>query len=114
MDLNTNFRGKLWNANLPKTYGLISVYEAVVNSIHSIEKNSSLKNNMETIALEIMRSSQQSLEHIQKQRQSIIGFKIIDDANFKSFTTLDSGRKIDKGCRGIGRLLWFLYCYNYR
>ena len=42
----------------------------------------------------------------------IIGFKIIDngigfnDANLKSFETLDSDHKAVKGCRGVGRLLW--------
>ncbi|WP_163370861.1 hypothetical protein [Endozoicomonas acroporae] len=32
-----------------------------------------------------------------------VGF---NDANIASFETLDSDHKIDKGCRGIGRLLW--------
>ncbi|EXF67248.1 hypothetical protein D030_4905 [Vibrio parahaemolyticus AQ3810] len=29
-----------------------------------------------------------------------------DETNFKSFETLDSDHKIDKGCRGVGRLMW--------
>ena len=113
MNLNTNLRGRLRNTNLPKIHGLMPVYEAVVNSIHSIEeKNNELKTGQEAITLEIIRSSQKSLEQVQNQLQPIIGFKIIDDgcgfddANFKSFTTLDSDHKIDKGCRGVGRLLW--------
>ena len=113
MDLNTNLRGRLRNTNLPKVHGLMPVYEAVVNSIHSIEeKKNNLKTYHEAITLEIIRSSQQTLEQVQNQLQPIIGFKIIDDGcgfddvNFKSFTTLDSDHKIEKGCRGVGRLLW--------
>ncbi|MGK2889199.1 MAG: hypothetical protein ACSLEN_09015 [Candidatus Malihini olakiniferum] len=42
----------------------------------------------------------------------IVGFTItdngcgFDEANFKSFKTLDSDHKIDKGCRSVGRLMW--------
>ena len=45
-------------------------------------------------------------------QDEIVGFKIIDngvgfnDVNLESFETLDSEHKIDKGCRGVGRLLW--------
>jgi len=89
------------------------VYEAVVNSIHSIEeKNYDPNSDQGTITLEIVRSSQKTLEQVQNQLPQIIGFKITDDGcgfdetNFRSFTTLDSDHKIDKGCRGVGRLLW--------
>jgi len=61
-----------------------------------------------------MRSSQASLDlkKGEQQIEKIVGFKITDtgvgfnDQNMKSFETLDTDHKVDKGCRGVGRLLW--------
>ena len=45
-------------------------------------------------------------------REDIIGFVVVDngvgfnEANMRSFATLDSDHKALKGCRGVGRLLW--------
>lgn len=38
MSLQTNLKGRLRNTSLPKSHGLMPVFEAVVNSIHSIEE----------------------------------------------------------------------------
>ena len=35
MSLQTNLKGRLRNTSLPKSHGLMPVFEAVVNSIHS-------------------------------------------------------------------------------
>ena len=35
--MDTNLRGRLRNTSLPKSNGLFPLFEAVVNSIHSIE-----------------------------------------------------------------------------
>lgn len=107
--LQTNLKGRLRNTSLPKSHGLLPVFEAIVNSIHSIEE----KGNLETgkIILEINRSSQSTLD-IEEGVEAITGFTIIDngcgfnDTNLNSFQTLDSDHKIDKGCRGVGRLMW--------
>jgi hypothetical protein len=86
------------------------VFEAVVNSIHSIEETKNPLNGK--IVLRINRTTQGSLDLDAKSQSPIIGFTIIDngcgfdEANFKSFETLDSDHKIDKGCRGVGRLMW--------
>ncbi|PLM76488.1 ATP-binding protein, partial [Klebsiella pneumoniae] len=64
------------------------------------------------IVLRINRASQGSLDLDTKSQPPIVGFTItdngcgFDEANFKSFKTLDSDHKIDKGCRGVGRLMW--------
>jgi len=94
------------------------LFEAVVNSIHSIEEAEFSSGNG-SITVEIIRDTQQALafENSSKKRgpdayRDIMGFKVTDngvgftDPNMKSFLTLDSEHKADKGGRGVGRLLW--------
>lgn len=110
MSLQTNLKGRLRNTSLPKSHGLMPVFEAVVNSIHSIEEKGN--NESGKIVLRINRDTQSSLDLDTKSLPPIIGFTItdngcgFDEANLKSFKTLDSDHKIDKGCRGVGRLMW--------
>lgn len=110
MSLQTNLKGRLRNTSLPKSHGLMPVFEAVVNSIHSIEETNNTTDGK--VILRINRTTQGSLDLDAKSQFPIIGFTIIDngcgfdEANFKSFETLDSDHKIDKGCRGVGRLMW--------
>ncbi|EPP7628371.1 ATP-binding protein [Providencia rettgeri] len=110
MSLQTNLKGRLRNTSLPKNHGLMPVFEAVVNSIHSIEEMNNLTDGK--ITLRINRATQDSLDLDIKSQPPIIGFTIIDNGcgfneiNVKSFKTLDSDHKIDKGCRGVGRLMW--------
>ena len=86
------------------------VFEAVVNSIHSIEEKGI--DDSGRIVLRINRATQNRLDFDFKTRPPIVGFTIVDngcgfdDTNFKSFETLDSDHKIAKGCRGVGRLMW--------
>lgn len=110
MSLQTNLKGRLRNTSLPKSHGLMPVFEAVVNSIHSIEEKGNTSSGK--IILRVNRATQGSLDLDAKSLPPIIGFTIsdngcgFDDANFKSFETLDSDHKISKGCRGVGRLMW--------
>ncbi|MTI12073.1 hypothetical protein [Sansalvadorimonas verongulae] len=111
MSLHTNLTGRLRNTNLPKTHGLMPVFEAVVNSIQSLEEAGRLAKGQ--IVLEIMRNTQQQVPIEKSGAQEVItGFTVTDngvgfnDTNMQSFETLDSDHKVDKGCRGIGRLLW--------
>lgn len=112
MNLHTNLQGRLRNTALPKSHGLLPVFEAVVNSIHSLEEKGNLASNGQ-ITLEFIRSDQSLLDFDKGADPSeIVGFVIKDngigfnDINMLSFETLDSDHKIDKGCRGVGRLLW--------
>ncbi|MFW2378790.1 ATP-binding protein [Aliarcobacter butzleri] len=117
MSLTTNLHGRLRNTHLPISQGLMPLYEAVVNSIHSIEE-SGMNIQDGKIIIEILRKPSQSEMDFETDKKGItaqsdiIGFKVVDngigfnDKNLKSFETLDSEHKIDKGCRGIGRLLW--------
>jgi hypothetical protein len=110
MSLQTNLKGRLRNTLLPKSHGLMPVFEAVVNSIQSIEEKGNL--DIGKIVLNINRSAQTTIEQDSKSLTPIVGFTIsdngcgFDQANFKSFETLDSDHKIKKGCRGVGRLMW--------
>jgi hypothetical protein len=110
MSLQTNLKGRLRNTSLPKSHGLMPVFEAVVNSIHSIEEKGNADNGK--IVLRINRATQGGLDLDAKALPPITGVTItdngcgFDETNFKSFETLDSDHKIDKGCRGVGRLMW--------
>lgn len=113
MSLNTSLKGRLRNTNLPKSHALFPLYEAVVNSIHSIDER--IKNDQEFeiskayIKVKVIRSIQRSLDN---SKSDITGFEVIDNGigfnknNYESFQILDSEYKIEQGCRGVGRLLW--------
>ncbi len=110
VSLVTNLKGRLRNTSLPKSHGMMPVFEAVVNSIHSIEEKGNVADGK--IVLRINRATQGNLDLDAKALSPIIGFTITDngcgfnEVNFKSFETLDSDHKIQKGCRGVGRLIW--------
>ncbi|WP_019220209.1 hypothetical protein [Bartonella florencae] len=112
--MKTNLSGRVRNTSFPENHALLPLFEAVVNSIHSIEE---IGNDFSSsyITISVIRSEQAllPLESTEKlNKTQIIGFKVIDngtgfnDHNFQSFETLDSDYKIEKGCHGIGRLLW--------
>ena len=118
MSMETNLRGRLRNTSLPYSRGLSPLFEAVINSIHSIEERRP-PSGSGVVTVEIVRDSQEPLDltdgrqkHGTEALGSIVGFKILDDgigftdANMSSFLTLDSEYKADKGGRGVGRLLW--------
>lgn len=114
MSLNTSLKGRLRNTNLPLTNVLFPLFEAVVNSIHSIDtilKHGKISSMLDgVITIKILRSTQTT--SFADVKPDIIGFEIIDNGigfntdNFNSFQTLDTEFKIDLGCRGVGRLLW--------
>jgi hypothetical protein len=111
MSLSTNLEGRLRNTNLAKKNGMFPFFEAVVNSIHAIDDLKLLSN--DKIEVTICRELSFDLNDVDVYFSSkIINIYIKDngvgftDENYKSFETLDSDYKIDRGCRGVGRLLW--------
>ncbi|MCY4459401.1 MAG: hypothetical protein OXC26_03215 [Albidovulum sp.] len=115
--MHTALDGRLRNTNLPYSKGLMTVYEAVINSIEAIEERSLAEGKAlsdYSIRLDIDRAAQLDLEPKRGPRPEgdIEGFSITDDGvgfnnkNWESFRTLDSLHKVEKGCRGIGRLMW--------
>lgn len=115
MDLNTSLKGRLRNTYLPKTSALLPLFEAVVNSIHSIDERIKMESQFQLqdsfIRIKFIRSGESTLDGT---KEELSGFEIIDngigftDNNYNSFCTLDTDYKLDKGCRGIGRLLWLI------
>jgi hypothetical protein len=118
MSMQTNLQGRLRNTSLPYTHGLLPLFEAVVNSIHSIEEVE-FSSDSGSITVKIIRDPQQTIDFKDSPKKrgpdvsrDIIGFKVIDNGvgftspNMTSFLTLDSDYKADKGGRGVGRLLW--------
>ena len=113
MSLNTSLKGRLRNTNLPKTSALLPLLEAVVNSIHSIDERIKKEKTFQLvdsyIRVKLIRSGQSTIDGT---KEELIGFEIIDNGigftenNYNSFCTLDTDYKLDRGCRGIGRLLW--------
>jgi hypothetical protein len=118
MSMNTNLQGRMRNTPLPVSHGLHCLFEAVVNSIHSVAEQSTDLAYGE-IDVHIIRIPQASLqlEDGKPKRgaptlEDIVGFKVTDNGvgfnepNMSSFETLDSDYKANQGCRGVGRLLW--------
>jgi hypothetical protein len=88
------------------------LFEAVVNSIHSIE-DAGLSSMEGRIIVHIMRDGQEELRGLDSyDPNAITGFRIQDngigfnETNINSFKTLDSDHKESRGGRGVGRLLW--------
>lgn len=117
MSMNTFLAGRLRNTPLPRTHGLLPLFEAVVNSIQAVSAPG-LPGDTGEIVVEIERAPQQALQLESSGRrgappqEAIVGFRVhdngcgFDDANLRSFETLDSDFKASEGCRGVGRLLW--------
>jgi len=105
-----NVSGRLKKYNIKTEYD--PLFEAVSNSIQAIEdlKGSASKGQ---IVISLNReSTQTSLDFDDDKVQPITDIKIEDDGigfdenNFKSFITIDSSYKADRGGQGIGRLAW--------
>lgn len=114
MSMVTNLNGRLRNTSLPLSHGLSPLFEAVVNSIQAIEE-AGLSTNKGSIQVKIIRTNQQEMNYDSSESKNlseIIGFEVTDNGigfnneNFESFRIFDTEHKANKGCRGVGRLLW--------
>jgi len=118
MKLETNLQGRLRNTRLPQSKGLFPLFEAIINSIHGLEA-AEIPQDEKVIQVIIQREGIPFFDEPSNASRTdsssiepIIDFKVLDtgigfgEDNFNSFKTLDSQYKIDKGGRGIGRLLW--------
>jgi hypothetical protein len=109
MDLD--LPGRIGNTKLPLSNGLFPLFEAISNSIHSIEE---AKHTAGQINIEIIRDNSQGslFEGEQNYNPPIIGIVVSDNGvgftedNYRSFQKSDSTKKKSKGGKGVGRLLW--------
>ena len=107
--MNVNFRGLVALHSLPMSEPLLPLYEAIVNSIQSIEDANLLEDegfidiSIERVAqLTFVEGWETDIENI-IIKDNGIGFT---DENHKSFDTYASDYKLKKGCKGVGRIMW--------
>lgn len=116
--MKSSLTGRVKNTSLPKKRGLLPLFEAVVNSIEAIEDRFSVNGDEKhqgRIEILIRRDDrQQGLDLSQDQRseRQISSFEVTDNGigftneNWSSFQELDFTHKTERGCRGVGRLIW--------
>ena len=106
-----DLKGRLNNTTLPEYKAMWPLFEAVVNSIQSIEESANCQNGR--IEITAIREENNQYDMSGKiEIGNFITFSIMDNGegfcekNYNSFTTADSSLKWKKGCKGIGRFLW--------
>jgi len=112
--LESSLIGRLRNTSLPVSKCLFPIFEAVVNSILSIDERVKSEDTFTKeeayIDVRIQRELQTSVVEGTKPDVSDVAIEDngigFDDNNYKSFMTLDSMYRAAIGCKGIGRLLW--------
>jgi hypothetical protein len=107
--MKTDVKGKINEKRLAYSNALLPLYEAIVNSIQSIEENNTLKDGL--IEINIIRSIQKNLEFSDEDIiPQITDFIILDNGigfttdNYESFNHAHSTYK--SGGKGIGRFTW--------
>lgn len=109
LHLTTDMAGKVRNTNLPASNFLLPIFEAIINSIHSIQ-DAEIKDG--EIRVSVFRESVLPNEEDKRYAAKITGFDILDngigftDENLESFVKSDSRYKIDRGGKGLGRFIW--------
>ena len=109
--MDIDLEGRVRNTKLPLSRGLLPLFEAISNAIHSIEE---AKTQSPEIVVEVIRDTSQGglIDGEPLPNQPIKSFVVKDNGigftkdNFKSFGTSDSSKKQKKGGKGIGRFLW--------
>jgi len=111
--MKSNVIGRVKNLKLPKKNVLYPLFEAIINSVDSIEEADGSERGK--IEIHINRDRQTDIEFSDDSAKSIppiMGFTIVDNGvgfnrkNLDSFCTSDSQLKELKGGKGIGRFTW--------
>ena len=102
------FLGRVNNASLPHRQGILALFEAVINSIDSIQESGTDDGQID---IKIIRQGLFT-DPEEREHDPIIGFEVIDNGkgfteeNFDSFNTSDTTRKLEIGGKGVGRFFW--------
>lgn len=111
--MKVNLIGRVRNTPLPKTQGLLPVFEAIINSIDAIEDTGKDISEEGKITIRVLRKLGLDLKQDEGHtHEPINGFEIEDNGigfnenNFSSFNEADSQHKAQRGGKGIGRFLW--------
>ena len=111
MEFRANVAGQVMQLRLPKAKALWPLFETVVNSIQAIEELPDCDHPEITI-LAIRNPNHQMNTNNEPEPTRFHSFVVTDNGvgfteeNYESFLTVYSAKKIAKGCKGIGRLLW--------
>ena len=106
--LKVDLHGRVRNIRLHPQNALYSLYEAVVNSIHSTLDCTA--NEMGNITISILRANEQLT--FDGKPGPVIGFEVtdhgvgFDERNFDSFSYSDCMTKAKYGGKGVGRFSW--------
>ena len=112
-----DLQGRLRNTKVAAQDAFLPVFEAIVNSIHSIQDHFGLEDAAEKgcIQVHVHRVQQHQLQGVGRPPvEPVTSFTVVDngvgftDPNMKSFETADSTAKIERGGKGIGRLTWLV------
>lgn len=106
LKLQENLEDRIANLAMRPSYAntLIPLFEAIMNSIHSVQDRFGENNWEENCDIEV--------QVLQDENRDTHFFKIIDNGiglteeNFQSFRTYDSRLKSSRGGKGVGRLTW--------
>lgn len=107
--IGIDLKGRVNRLKLAERNMLLPVFEAIVNSIHAIE-DAKIKDGK--IVVNIIRSTQASLELDTRSLPEILGFKVsdngigFDENNYESFKREYSTYKAERGGLGVGRFMW--------
>lgn len=108
--MNVDFLGRVRKIALADRHGFQPVFEALVNSVDAIEEAGKARGH---ISVELFRDvGALSPEAHGNTIAPLVSVRVVDDGvgfttpNFQAFETVDSTRKLPRGGKGVGRLLW--------
>jgi hypothetical protein len=113
--MQSYLQGRINKCQLSRKKGLLPVFEAVINSLQSIEARKNLDGR---VTIHITRDQSQAKIEGVDTICPISGFTITDNgagftqANYESFDTYDSPYKFASGGKGVGRLSWLVAFEN--
>jgi hypothetical protein len=113
-----DLQGRLQNTKVAAQDAFLPVFEAIVNSIHSIEDRFGVEDAAEKgrIQVHVHRVQQLQVPGMvgRPPVEPVESFTVVDngvgftDPNVMSFETADSRAKTERGGKGIGRLTWLV------
>jgi hypothetical protein len=113
--MRANVIGRVRNTQLPKSHGLLPLFEAIINSIDAIEE-ANLQGGEGFIKIYLLRPpsflDSQTVEPEQRVKGPITDIKVVDngigftESNYQAFNEADTMSKSSKGGKGVGRFIW--------
>ena len=110
--MEMNLAGRLRNTHLPVSRPLLPLYEALFNSFHAVDDGGDDEREIEIVVHRGHAQANMEEKQGTVREDPVVGFTVtdsgigFDDDNMTSFKTADSDYKINRGGKGIGRLMW--------